>query len=117
MWVKKTRDRRGRDRDSMVVGFTTICAISSYQHLSWELESHSWQGPTRLTTVTRQTGKYKVDLTRHPKFSLAFDELASGCFPHCSNISLRHMSLLSNRLNFLLTVSFIQHFINSTQIM
>ena len=30
--------------DSMVVGFTTICAISSYQHLSWELESHSWQG-------------------------------------------------------------------------
>jgi hypothetical protein len=30
--------------DSMVVGFTTICAISAYQHLSWELESHSWQG-------------------------------------------------------------------------
>jgi len=27
-----------------------------------------FQVPTRLTTVTRQTGEYKVDLTRHPKF-------------------------------------------------
>jgi hypothetical protein len=33
---------------------------------------------------TRQTGEYKVDLTRHPKFALAFGELASGCFPHCT---------------------------------
>jgi hypothetical protein len=24
-----------------------------------------------------------VDLTRHPKFPLAFGELASGRFPHC----------------------------------
>jgi hypothetical protein len=37
----------------------------------------------KLTTVTRQTGEYKVDLTRHPKFLLAFGELASGRFPHC----------------------------------
>jgi hypothetical protein len=37
-----------------------------------------FQVPTRLTTVTRQIGEYKVDVTRHPKFSLAFDELASG---------------------------------------
>jgi hypothetical protein len=36
-----------------------------------------------LTTVTRQTGEYKVDVTRHPKFPLAFGELASGGFPHC----------------------------------
>ena len=41
-----------------------------------------FQVPTRLTTVTRQTGEYKVDLTRHPKFALAFGELASGRFPH-----------------------------------
>jgi hypothetical protein len=27
-----------------------------------------FQVTTRLTTVTRQTGEYKVDLTRHPKF-------------------------------------------------
>jgi hypothetical protein len=27
---------------------------------------------------------YKVDLTRHPKFPLAFGELASGHFPHCT---------------------------------
>jgi hypothetical protein len=33
-----------------------------------------FQVPTRLTTVTRQTGEYKVDLTRHPKFLLAFGE-------------------------------------------
>ena len=50
----------------------------------------------RFQVPTRHSGEYKVDLTRHPKFSLAFDELASGRFPHCSNISLRHMSLLSN---------------------
>jgi hypothetical protein len=42
-----------------------------------------FQVPTHLTTVTRQTGEYKVDVTRHPKFSLAFGELASGVFPHC----------------------------------
>jgi hypothetical protein len=39
------------------------------------------------TTVTRQTGEYKVDLTRHPKFLLAFGELASGRFPHCRLIN------------------------------
>ena len=33
-----------------------------------------FQVPTRLTTVTRQTGEYKVDLIRHPKFPLAFGE-------------------------------------------
>jgi hypothetical protein len=38
-------------------------------------------GRTKLT-VTRQTGEYKVDVTRHPKFPLAFGELASGGFPH-----------------------------------
>ena len=27
----------------------------------------------RLATVTCQTGEYKVDLTRHPKFPLAFE--------------------------------------------
>jgi len=26
------RDRRGHDRDRMVVGFTTICAISAYHY-------------------------------------------------------------------------------------
>ena len=41
-----------------------------------------FQVPTRLTTVTHLTGEYKVDLTRHPKFPLAFGELASGRFPH-----------------------------------
>ena len=43
-----------------------------------------FQVPTHLTTVTRQTGEYKVDVTRHPKFPLAFGKLASGGFPHCS---------------------------------
>jgi hypothetical protein len=33
-----------------------------------------FQVPTRLTTVTRQTGEYKVDVTHHPKFPLAFGE-------------------------------------------
>jgi hypothetical protein len=37
----------------------------------------------RFQVPTRQTGEYKVDVTRHPKFPLAFGELASSGFPHC----------------------------------
>ena len=33
--------RRGRDR--MVVGFTTVCAMSAYYHLSCECESCLWR--------------------------------------------------------------------------
>ena len=36
------RGRRGRDR--VVIGFTTICAISIYHHYSFELEPRSWRG-------------------------------------------------------------------------
>jgi hypothetical protein len=36
-------------------------AVTSYR-------GKRFQVPTRLTTVTRQTGEYKEDLTRHPKF-------------------------------------------------
>jgi hypothetical protein len=42
-------------------------AVTSYR-------GKRFQVPTRLTTVTRQTGEYKVDLTRHPKFPLAVGE-------------------------------------------
>jgi hypothetical protein len=42
-------------------------AVTSYR-------GERFQVPTRLTTVTRQTGEYKVDLTRHSKFPLAFGE-------------------------------------------
>jgi hypothetical protein len=52
-----------------------------------------FQVPTRLTTVTRQTGEYKVDVTRHPKFSLAFGELASGGFPHCNVTYHQHLDI------------------------
>jgi hypothetical protein len=38
--VVSDRGRRGR----MVVGFTTTYAISTYYHLSYEFESHSWRG-------------------------------------------------------------------------
>jgi hypothetical protein len=51
-------------------------AVTSYS-------GEGFQVPTRLTTVTRQTGEFKVDLTRRPKFPRAFGELASGHFPHC----------------------------------
>jgi hypothetical protein len=34
--------RGGYDR--MVVGFTTTCVISGYQHESCEFESRSWRG-------------------------------------------------------------------------
>jgi hypothetical protein len=49
-----------------------------------KLRGERFQVPTRLTTVTRQIGEYKVDVTCHPKFPLAFGELASGAFPHCT---------------------------------
>jgi hypothetical protein len=35
-----------QDRDRMVVGFTTTCAISAYAHYSCEFEPYSWQGAT-----------------------------------------------------------------------
>jgi hypothetical protein len=50
------------------------------------------------TTVTRQTGEYKVDVTRHPKFPLAFGELASGGFPHCNKV--KKMMIKSTTLLF-----------------
>ena len=50
-------------------------AVTSYR-------GERFQVPTRFTTITRQTGEYKVDLTRHSKFALALGELASGRFPH-----------------------------------
>jgi hypothetical protein len=59
-------------------------AVTSYR-------GERFQVPTRLTTVTRQTGEYKVDLTRHPKFLLAFGELASGRFPHCDDITISYI--------------------------
>jgi hypothetical protein len=37
---------------------------------------------TRLTTVTRQTGEYKVDFTRHPKFPLAVGEQSFPTMEH-----------------------------------
>jgi hypothetical protein len=57
------------------------CTLQLTEHLTvWELwyfkAVTSYRGkrfhvPTRLTTVTRQTCEYKVDLTRHLKFPLA----------------------------------------------
>jgi hypothetical protein len=78
---------------SAILG-TQLChmTVQLTEHLTvWELwyfkAVTSYRGkrfhvPTRLTTVTRQTSEYKVDLTRHLKFPLAFCELASGRFPH-----------------------------------
>jgi hypothetical protein len=45
-------------------------AVTSYR-------GELFQVPTRLTTVTRHTGEYKVDLTRHPKFPLSWRAVVS----------------------------------------
>ena len=45
-------------RDSMVVGFTTTCAISAYQHKSCEFETCS-TSDTRRVTVKRHVNKLK----------------------------------------------------------
>jgi hypothetical protein len=39
--IMHMRGRRGRDR--MLVGFTTICAVSSYNHQSGDFEPRSWR--------------------------------------------------------------------------
>ena len=36
--------RSHRGCDHMIVGFTTICAINAYHHLSCDFESRSWRG-------------------------------------------------------------------------
>jgi hypothetical protein len=59
-------------------------AVTSYR-------GERFQVPTRLTTVTRQTGEYKVDLTRHPK-------LASGHFPPCLYIKWALFLKKQNRM-------------------
>ena len=63
------------------------CTLQLTEHLTvWELwyfkAVTSYRGK-RFHVPTRQTSEYKVDLTRHPKFPLAFGELSSGRFPHC----------------------------------
>ena len=50
-------------------------AVTSYR-------GERFQVPALLTTVTRQTGEYKVDLTRHPKFPIASGELARAVVSH-----------------------------------
>ena len=55
-------------------------AVTSYR-------GERFQVPTRLTTVTRQNGEYKVDLTRHPKFPLVFAVVS-----HTVLILLLHMT-------------------------
>ena len=56
-------------------------AVTSYRGKRFDV-------PTRLTTVTRQTSEYKVDLTRHLKFPLAFGERSFPTLRH--NIVLQH---------------------------
>ena len=48
--------RSRRDRDRMVVGFITTCAISAYHHSSCKFEPRSWRGvlDTTLCDKVRQ---------------------------------------------------------------
>jgi hypothetical protein len=39
----------GHDRDRMVVGFTTTCAISAYHHWSCGFEPRSWRSVLDIT--------------------------------------------------------------------
>jgi len=59
--------RRGRDR--MVVGFTTTCVTSAYNHWSCEFELRSWRGLLNTT-------KYHLSVTydRSVVFSAFFHQ-------------------------------------------
>ena len=59
----------------MTVNKKINCLGADILKLYTSYRGDRFQVPTRLTTVTRHTGEYKVDLTRHPK-------LASGRLPH-----------------------------------
>jgi hypothetical protein len=50
--------RRGHDR--MVVGFTTIYAISSYRQQRCEFEPRSWQGVLDTTLLSVTCGRTMV---------------------------------------------------------
>ena len=43
-YQNSSRCGHGRDRDRLVVGFSTTCVISPYHHKSCEFESCSWLG-------------------------------------------------------------------------
>ena len=48
--LKIQRNRCGRDRDRMVIGFSSIYAyISAYHHYCGEFESRSWRGVLNTT--------------------------------------------------------------------
>jgi uncharacterized membrane protein len=51
-----------------------ILLLTEYFKAVTSYRGERFQVPTCLTTVTRQTGEYKVDLTCHPKFPLAVGE-------------------------------------------
>jgi hypothetical protein len=53
--------RGRRDRDRMVVKFTTTCAISACYHLSCKFEPRSWQG----VLDTQYVIKFDSDLMAH----------------------------------------------------
>ena len=66
-----------------------ILAVTSYH-------GNRFQVPTRLTTVTHQTSEYRVDLTRHPKFPLAFDERSFPTLLHDFAIFLTNIYTLGH---------------------
>jgi hypothetical protein len=47
--IKFINNCRGRDRDSMGVGFTTTCPISAYHHKRCEFKPRSWRGALDTT--------------------------------------------------------------------
>ena len=58
------------DRDCMVVGFTTTCAISAYRHSSCEFESRSWRGVLDTTFCDQVCQRFAVDLWFPPPIKL-----------------------------------------------
>jgi len=66
---KYTRGRR--DRNRMVVGFTTTCAISAYHHYSCEFEPRSIQHYViKLVSNLRQVGGFLLVLRFPPPIKL-----------------------------------------------
>jgi len=63
-----------RDRDRMVVGFTTTCSISTYHH--WYCEFESWSGRgvqhyvIKFVRDLRQVGGFLRVLRFHPPIKL-----------------------------------------------
>jgi hypothetical protein len=89
---------RGRlSRDRMVVGFTTACTISAYQHYeSCELESRSWRVVHKINEHTFKTEKVPRPCVKSFVFYYLDDWVVTGSSENVSIWLKYHEQMKTN---------------------